>query len=155
MTYNSTVDKNWKKASIYEIFLSAERNCHFSQVRFTPNLLMPIFILQITTAWTQITPRFHQHSSCWQNQLKQLLPPQQRCFIAGGAAPSASSTDVAQHQASKQLHHHFWRSCMAASRGSGNWQKKFRLAFLAHATAAVHQHLGAQASMNVMITWTT
>lgn len=56
MTYNK-----WKKANTYEIFLSAERNCHFSQVRFTLNLLMPFLMLQLTTA--QITPRFHQRSS--------------------------------------------------------------------------------------------
>lgn len=92
---------------------------------------------------------------CWQNQLKQLLPPQRSCFIAGGAVPSASSTDVAQHQASKQLYHHFWKGCMGARKRSGNWQKKFRLAFLAHVTAAVHQHWEAQASTNAMTTWTT
>lgn len=115
MTYNSTLNK-WKKANTYDIFLSAKRNCHFSQVRFTFNLLMPIFMLQLTTA--QIIPQFHQHSSCWQNQLRQLLALQQCCFVTGDT-PSASSTDVVQHQASKQQHYHFWGSCMGARQKSG------------------------------------
>lgn len=112
MTYNSILGNNWKKASIYEIFLWAERNCHFSQVTFDHNLLMPIFTLQLTTA--RITPRFHRHSPRWQNQLKQLLPPQWHCFITGGAIPSSSSTDVAQHQAPS--------SCTTTS-GEAAWEQ--------------------------------
>lgn len=107
MTYNSTLDNNQNKASVYEIFLSAERNCHFSQVGFTPNFFMSICMPQLTTA--QITSRFHQNSSCWQNQLKQFLPPSAGplhrlwgCTISSDVAQPSSYTTASQGAACEQ-----------------------------------------------------
>lgn len=112
MTYNSTLNNKWKKANTYEIFLSAERNCHFSQVRFTLNLLMPLFMLHLTKA--EIIPWFHQYSSYWQNQLRQLLARssaalslvgthhQQAARMCCSIRPLSSSTTTSEEPAWEQ-----------------------------------------------------